>query len=90
VVGKLLSKALPNRLAPRLGELVHPSQSSFIKGHMVHDNFSFVQASTRLLSARRQACLLFKVDISKEFDSMVWPFLLEIMEHVGFLVAWRN
>jgi hypothetical protein len=32
VVGKLISKALANRLAPRLGELAHPSQSAFIKG----------------------------------------------------------
>jgi hypothetical protein len=32
VIGKLFSKVLANRLAPRLGELVHASQSAFIKG----------------------------------------------------------
>jgi hypothetical protein len=55
IVGELLSKALANQLAPRLGELIHPSQSKFIKGHMIHDSFCFVQASARLLSVRRQA-----------------------------------
>jgi hypothetical protein len=31
-VGKLFAKDLACRLAPRLGELVHPCQSTFIKG----------------------------------------------------------
>jgi hypothetical protein len=70
MVGKLLSKVLANRLAPKLGELIHHSQSAFIKGRMIHDSFRFVQASTKLLSARRQSCLLFKVDITKAFDSV--------------------
>jgi hypothetical protein len=30
-VGKLISKLLTNRLAPRLSDLVHPSQSAFSK-----------------------------------------------------------
>jgi hypothetical protein len=34
--------------------------------------------------------LLFKVDISKAFDSVAWPFLLQIMEFIGFQVAWRE
>jgi hypothetical protein len=87
VVGKLISKVLGNRLAPLLDELIHPSQSAFIKGQMIHDNFRFVQGTTRLLSARRQSCLLLKVDITKAFDSVAWPFLIEVMEHAGFTPA---
>jgi hypothetical protein len=68
-VGKLIFKALANRLAPRLGELSPPQPERLYQG-MLDDNFRFVQASARLISARRQACLLFKVDISKAFDSV--------------------
>jgi hypothetical protein len=32
LLGKLFSKVIANRLAPRLHELVHCSQSAFIKG----------------------------------------------------------
>jgi hypothetical protein len=32
LIGKLFSKVLSHRLAPRLGTLIHPTQSAFIKG----------------------------------------------------------
>jgi hypothetical protein len=43
ILGKLLSKVLANQLAPRLGELVHISQSAFIKRSLIHNNFRFIQ-----------------------------------------------
>jgi hypothetical protein len=41
-LGKLVSKIFAKRLAPRLPELIHHSQSAFIKCHYIHDNFRFV------------------------------------------------
>jgi hypothetical protein len=35
IVGKLLSKILVNHLGPRLGDLVHINQSTFIKGRFI-------------------------------------------------------
>jgi hypothetical protein len=89
-VGKLISKVLANRLAPRLAELIHCSQSAFLKGRCIQYNFRFVQSSAKLLHARRLPCLLFKADISRVIDSVTWPFLLEILGHVGFLSVWLN
>jgi hypothetical protein len=42
IVGKLFSKVLANKLAPRLSSLIHPSQSAFIKGQFIQDNFRYV------------------------------------------------
>jgi hypothetical protein len=84
IVGKLFSKVLAARLVPHLAVLVHPNQSAFIKGHVIHDNFKCVQSSAKLLHARRLSSILLKVDTARAFDSVAWPFLLEVLQHLGF------
>jgi hypothetical protein len=34
--------------------------------------------------------LLFKLDITKAFDSVCWPFLIEVMQQMGFTHIWRD
>jgi hypothetical protein len=87
-VSKLISKVLANRLAPKLGELVHVSQSAFIKGCFIQDNFKLVQPSN--FNARKVVCLLLKVDIARAFDSVSLPFLLQVMQAVDFSRIWRD
>jgi hypothetical protein len=53
VVGKLVSKVLATRLAPKLHNLVWANQSAFIKGRLIQDNFRMVQSTAELLHARR-------------------------------------
>jgi hypothetical protein len=79
VVGKLIYKLLANRLALRIGSLVHGTQCAFIKGRSIHENFKFMLSSARLMHARRKANVLFKVDLSKAFDSVAWAFFMEIL-----------
>jgi hypothetical protein len=62
----------------------------FVNGRLLHDNFRFVHASTRLLHARRMLSLLLKVNIAHAFDFITWPFLLEVLEHLGFPPGWRD
>jgi hypothetical protein len=68
MLGKLFSKVLTNRFAPRLEELIHVTQSAFVKGRYIQDNFCYVQSSAKLLHARRRSSLLLKIDISRAFD----------------------
>jgi hypothetical protein len=49
-----------------------------------------VQTAARLLQVRKKLTLLFKVDLAKAFDSVAWPFLLEVLEYMGFSNAWLN
>jgi hypothetical protein len=86
IMGKLLSRVLASRLAPKLNSLVHISQSAFI----IEDNFKSVQSSDKLLHVRKHASLHLKVDIAKAFDLVAWPFLHEIMEHLSFSGVWRH
>ena len=84
----LVTKLLANRLAARLDQLVSPSQSAFIKGRFIQDNFMLVQQTARYLHQQKKARILLKLDISKAFDSVSWPFLLEVMKNLGFGQIW--
>jgi len=85
---KLITKILANRLASRLGQLVSPNQSAFIEGRFIQDNFMLVQQTARHLHQQKQPRILMKLDITKAFDSVSWPFLLEVLRNLGFGQIW--
>jgi hypothetical protein len=90
IVGKIFSKVLSSRLAPLLDKMISINQSAFVKGHYIPDNFRLVQSSAKLLHVGKRPAVLLKVYIAWAFDSVLWPFLFDIMKHVGFLVAWLD
>jgi hypothetical protein len=70
--------------------LISINQSTFVKGRYIQDNFSLGQSSAKLLHARKKPAVLLKVDITRAFDSVSWPFLLDVLKHVGFPAAWLD
>ena len=85
---KLITRILANRLAGRLDAMVSPNQSAFIKGRFIQDNFMLVQQTARFLHQQKQPRILLKLDITKAFDSVSWPFLLEVLRKLGFGSIW--
>jgi hypothetical protein len=81
---KLTTKLLANRLVGRLQEMVSSKQSAFIKGNFIQDKFMLVQQTAWFLHQQKQPRILLKLDISKAFDSVAWPFLVEVLQHLGF------
>jgi hypothetical protein len=47
-----------------------------------------VQQTTRFLHHQKQARILLKLEITKEFDSVSWPFILEVLRKLGFGPIW--
>jgi hypothetical protein len=43
-----------------------------------------------LLHARRCPTLLLKVNKAKAFDLVSWPFVLDLLQHMGFSRKWIN
>lgn len=76
---KLVSKLLSLRLAPHLLDIISQNQNAFIRGRTIHDNFKFVQCTTTFLRKRNILMMLLKLDISKAFDTVSWPFLLNVL-----------
>jgi hypothetical protein len=84
LVAKLVAKVLSLRLAPRLNDLVSPIQNAFIPGRSLHDNFTLVRQSARMLHQLGDPRLLLKLDLARAFDSVSWPFLFEVLQQYGF------
>jgi hypothetical protein len=87
---KLITKCLANRLAGVLDALVLRNQSAFIRGRRIHDNFRNVQIACKAIHEKKSPTALLKIDIAKAFDTVSWPFLLEVLQHMGFGQRWRD
>lgn len=87
---KLFTKVLATRLAARMGDLVGPAQSAFIKMRRIQENFLYVQGVVRRLHRAKCPAILLKLDIAKAFDTVSWEFLLELLCHLGFGVKWHD
>jgi hypothetical protein len=77
-----------HRLASKLLALVSSCQSAFVKDRSIHDNFILVHQTVRALHHQNRPRVLLKLDISKAFDSVSWPFLFEVLSHLGFGPFW--
>ena len=86
---KLVTKVLSIRLSRVIHTIVSPAQSAFMKTRCIQDSFLYVQNGVRALHRSKTPALLLKLDISKAFDSVQWPFLLEVLQQFGFGQKWR-
>lgn len=85
---KLISKILALRLAPKLSELVDRNKNAFIRLRTIQDNFKYIQRASVLIREKKIPMILLKLDISKAFDTLSWPFLLEVLRARGFSEKW--
>ncbi|GJY53712.1 non-LTR retroelement reverse transcriptase-like protein [Tanacetum coccineum] len=94
VVYKIISKILANRLKVLLPKFITPNQSAFVKDRLLMENLLL---ATEIINDYHKeditARCAMKIDISKAFDSVQWPFLLNVLKALDMpdkYIHWIN
>ena len=91
VIYKIISKVLANRLKQILPHIISPTQSAFVPGRLITDNFLVAYETLHTMNGHKKGkkgSLALKLDISKAYDRVEWKFLRGIMVKMGFPEAW--
>ena len=84
---KVIKKILPTRLAKFLLLLIEDTQSAFIKGRSIIENFLSVHEMVAYFT-RTRCRVLCKLDFGKAFDKVNWKFLDDVLRARGFPPKW--
>ena len=91
VIYKIISKVLANRLKQVLPQIISLTQSAFVPGRFITDNVLVAYETLHTMHCKKKGkkgSLALKLDISKAYDHVEWPFLKEIMHKLGFPERW--
>ena len=90
VMYKLVTKVISNRLKPLLPVLVSETQSAFTPGRLITDNIliAYEVFHSMINHKTRKGAMAIKVDMSKAYDLVEWPFRRQVMLRLGFRHSW--
>ena len=85
---KLLAKIVARWLTPLLPQLIHPSQTGFVRNRSILDNlFSFWEAVALAKQTNKKVAVVL-LDFEKAYDKVCWNFLESVMRKLGFQETW--
>ncbi|XP_057425625.1 uncharacterized protein LOC130718990 [Lotus japonicus] len=91
VLFKLITKTIANRLKLILPDVINGPQSAFVPGRLITDNALIAYECFHFMKKKcsgRNGHMALKLDMSKAYDRVEWPFLQSVMTHMGFPLSW--
>jgi hypothetical protein len=93
VLYKIISKVLANHLKSILSDIISPSQSAFVPERLVSNNILIAYELTHYLMNQGEGGIGYaaiKLDISKAYDQVEWPFFEAMMRRLGINGTWTQ
>ena len=90
VLYKFFSKVLANRLKRILPSIITEHQSAFTKSRLISNNIlvAFESLHSMQRHTRKDDYMAIKLDMSKTYDRVEWPYLELVMRKMGFDDRW--
>ena len=88
---KMITKALANKIAPFLEELVHPDQAAVIKGRSIQNHNHMIRDLISLANVRGDKACILSIDQQKAFDRVSHEWMFKVLKqcNVGeYFLKW--
>ncbi|CAL1360466.1 unnamed protein product [Linum trigynum] len=92
-VYKVITKIMAERLASMLPQIISEGQNGFIRDRHIIDNILIGHELMHFLKIKKQGkkgYMALKVDMEKAYDRVEWPFLLAVLDKMGFNSVWQG
>lgn len=87
---KIFAKALQIRLQEPLNEIISLDQCAYLRNRFILDNILLTHETLAWAKKSKQETIFLKLDFSKAFDRVDWPFLFNTMAKMGFPPSFTN
>jgi len=81
---KLFTKLMANRVSTVLHKVIHPSQTAYIPGRVVHDNLRMFDFYNKYCRENNVDALIISLDAKKAFDSVSHKYMYKVLKSYGF------
>ena len=81
---KIFTKLLSNRVSKVLDKIVHPCQTAYIPGRVVHDNLRVFDFYNSYCKENDIDAILISLDAKKAFDSVSHKYMHKVLAAYGF------
>ncbi|CAL1390428.1 unnamed protein product [Linum trigynum] len=92
-VYKIITKIMAERLARWLPRIVSEGKNAFIRDRQIVENVLLGHELMHYLKTKtrgNKGYMALKVDMEKAYDGVEWPFLLAILDKLGFNATWQG